>query len=187
MATTESTMLPLGTPAPAFSLPDVRTGKLVSLDAARGAHGLLVMFLCRHCPFVKHLEQALADLGRDYQAQGIGMVAIASNDAIAYPDDAPPSLREQAEFLGFVFPYLYDETQQVARAYRAACTPDFFLFERTLRLVYRGQFDSSRPSNGLPVTGDDLREAMDAVIAGEPVTPEQHASVGCNIKWKQPA
>ena len=142
------------------------------------------MFICRHCPFVKHLEKGLAQLGRDYEGKGVGIVAISSNDAANYPDDAPESLAEQAHELGFTFPYLYDETQEVARAYGAACTPDFFLFDDGLKLVYRGQFDDSRPGNGVPVTGKDLRAALDALIAGQPISPEQHPSLGCNIKWK---
>jgi thiol-disulfide isomerase/thioredoxin len=145
---------------------------------------MLVMFICRHCPFVKHLEKGLAQLGRDYNGSGVGIVAISSNDAANYPDDAPESLAEQAHTVGFSFPYLYDETQEVARAYGAACTPDFFLFDEGLKLVYRGQFDDSRPGSGIPVTGRDLRAAMDALIAGQPISPEQHPSLGCNIKWK---
>ncbi len=149
-----------------------------------GVTGLLVMFICRHCPFVKHLEKALAQLGHDYNGKGIGIVAISSNDAANYPDDAPASLSEQALELGFSFPYLYDETQEVARAYGAACTPDLFLFDRDLKLAYRGQFDESRPGSGAPVTGKDLRSAMDALLAGKPVSPLQTPSLGCNIKWK---
>ena len=164
MARTESAMLALGTSAPEFSLPDVVSGKTVDSQSAAGAKGLLVMFICRHCPFVKHLEKGLAQLGRDYDGKGIGMVAISCNDAVNYPDDAPESLAEQAREVGFAFPYLYDETQEVARAYDAACTPDFFLFDHDLKLVYRGQFDDSRPGGGIPVTGKDLRNAMDALL-----------------------
>jgi thiol-disulfide isomerase/thioredoxin len=142
------------------------------------------MFICRHCPFVKHLEKSLAQLGHDYRGKGVGIVAISSNDAANYPDDAPESLAEQARVVGFNFPYLYDETQEVARAYDAACTPDFFLFDGGLKLVYRGQFDDSRPGSGVRVTGKDLRAALDALITGQPISPEQRASVGCNIKWK---
>lgn len=184
MARTESAMMALGTSAPVFVLKDVMTLHGVSTQAMSGPKGLLVMFICRHCPFVKHLEQALAQLGRDYDGKGIGIVAIGSNDAVSFPEDAPESLAAQARELGFTFPYVYDETQEVAHAYDAACTPDFFLFDDGLKLVYRGQFDDSRPGNGVPVTGRDLRAAMDAVIAGEPVNPEQKPSVGCGIKWR---
>lgn len=184
MARTESAMLTLGTEAPDFSLPDVLTGRNVSMKSVAGPKGLLVMFICRHCPFVKHLEKALAQLGRDYEGKGIGIVAISSNDAANYPDDAPQSLAAQAKKLGFLFPYLYDETQAIARSYDATCTPDFFLFNGGLKLVYRGQFDDSRPGNNAPVTGHDLRNAMNALIAGQPVHPVQKPSIGCNIKWK---
>ena len=184
MARTESSMLALGTTAPSFTLQDVVTKHELDTKNVRGPKGLLVMFICRHCPFVKHLEKSLAQLGRDYQGKGIGIVAISSNDAVNYPDDAPDSLAQQAKQIGFTFPYLYDETQAVARAYDATCTPDFFLFDDALKLVYRGQFDSSRPGNEIPVTGKDLRAALDAVIAGKPVNADQHASLGCNIKWK---
>jgi thiol-disulfide isomerase/thioredoxin len=184
MALTESSMLELGTIAPAFNLTNVVSGKSVSSDEMRGKP-LLVMFICTHCPYVKHIEQGLAILGADYADRQINIVAISSNDADNYPDDTPAGLKSQAQRVGFRFPYLYDETQRVARAYRAACTPDLFLFDADLRLVYRGQFDSSRPGNGIPVTGQDLRAAIDAVLAGEPVAAEQKASIGCNIKWKQ--
>ena len=184
MARTESAMLALGTSAPEFSLPDVVSGKSVDSQSAAGPKGLLVMFICRHCPFVKHLEKGLAQLGRDYDGKGIGMVAISSNDAVNYPDDAPESLAEQAREVGFAFPYLYDLTQEVARAYDAACTPDFFLFDQDQKLVYRGQFDDSRPGGGIPVTGKDLRNAMDALLEGAPIHPIQKPSLGCGIKWK---
>jgi peroxiredoxin len=184
MARTESTMLALGTPAPDFSLPDVVSGKTVDLQSTVGAKGLLVMFICRHCPFVKHLEKALAQLGRDYDGKGIGMVAVSSNDAVNHPDDAPESLAEQAREVGFAFPYLYDETQETARAYDAVCTPDFFLFNSDRKLVYRGQFDDSRPGGGIPATGKDLRNAMDALLAGAPIHPIQKPSLGCGVKWK---
>jgi thiol-disulfide isomerase/thioredoxin len=184
MARTESAMMALGTSAPDFVLKDVVTLHEVSTQALSAPKGLLVMFICRHCPFVKHLEEALAQLGRDYDGKGIGIVAIGSNDAVSFPEDAPESLAAQARELGFTFPYVYDETQEVAHAYDAACTPDFFLFDDALKLVYRGQFDDSRPGNGVPITGRDLRAAMDAVIAGEPVNPEQKPSVGCSIKWR---
>ena len=184
MARTESVMQPLGTIAPDFSLPDVLSGKTVSRDGAKGAGGLLVMFLCVHCPFVKYIEQGIARFAGDYAGQGLGIVGISSNDAVAYPDDSPEGMRAQAKRLGFTFPYLYDESQQVARAYEAACTPDFFLYDRDLRLVYRGQFDASRPSLTVPVTGSDLRRAVEALLAGKPPLDEQHASLGCGIKWK---
>ncbi len=193
MARTLSTMIPLGTVAPAFSLPDVVSGKAMTLDDFAGAPALLVMFICNHCPFVKHVRAELARLGRDYQGgapgKGVAMVAISSNDAQAYPDDSPVKMAEEARAAGYSFPYLYDETQAVARAYSAACTPDFFLFDAQRRLVYRGQLDDSRPSKYLdgkeiPVTGADLRAAIDAVLAGKPVKAEQRASMGCNIKWK---
>jgi peroxiredoxin len=183
MALTESTMLELGTTAPDFTLPDVVTGKTVSLNDLRG-QPLLVLFICTHCPYVKHVEKGLAQLGADYDGKPIHIVAISSNDADNYPDDSPEGLREQATRLGFRFPYLYDETQQVAHAYKAACTPDIYLFDHELKLVYRGQFDRSRPGNGIPVTGQYLREAIEAVLAGRPVTTDQSPSIGCNIKWK---
>ncbi len=184
MAATESAMIALGTSAPAFSLKDVREGKTHTVDSLTGPKGLLVMFICTHCPFVKHVEQELAKIGRDYQESGIGMVAVSSNDADNYPDDSPEGLAAQAKRVGFVFPYLYDQTQEVAHAYDAACTPDLFLFDGQKKLIYRGQLDSSRPGNNVPVTGSDLRAAMDALVAGRPVSPDQKPSVGCNIKWK---
>jgi peroxiredoxin len=184
MARTESAMLALGTSAPDFALTDVVSGKVVNLQTAGGPKGLLVIFICRHCPFVKHLEKALAQLGHDYDGKGIGIVAISSNDAASYPDDAPENLAEQARAVGFRFPYLYDETQAVARAYDATCTPDFFLFDSDLKLAYRGQFDDSRPSSDMLVTGKDLRAAMNALLEGKPVDAEQKPSLGCNIKWK---
>jgi peroxiredoxin len=183
MVAVNSTMLPLGTPAPDFRLPDT-DGKLVSRDDFRAAPGLLVMFICNHCPFVKHIRHGLAAFGRDYQPRGLAIVAINSNDADNYPDDSPQKMAQEKDQIGYVFPYLYDETQEVAKAYHAACTPDFYLFDRERRLVYRGQFDDSRPSNGRPVTGADLRAAADAVLAGKPVTGDQQPSIGCNIKWK---
>jgi len=183
MALTESTMLELGTTAPDFSLPDVVSGKNVSLNQL-GGKPLLVLFICTHCPFVKHVEKGLAKLGADYASKPLNIVAISSNDAKSYPDDAPEGLRAQATRLGFNFPYLYDESQQVARAYDAACTPDIYLFDKALRLAYRGQFDPSRPGNNIPVTGQDLRAATDSVLTGRPVTQDQRPSVGCNIKWK---
>lgn len=184
MVKTASTMLPLGTAAPAFSLPNV-DGKTVSLDSASGKRGLLVMFICNHCPFVKHLRTGLAEFGRDYQAKGLAVVAISSNDVSTHPDDSPAKMKDEAKSAGYTFPYLYDESQAAAKAYKAACTPDFFLFDAGQKLVYRGQFDASRPGNGLPVTGADLRAAADAVLAGKPVPEPQRPSIGCNIKWKE--
>jgi peroxiredoxin len=184
MALTESTMLELGTAAPEFALTDVVTGKTFARDDFRGRKALLVMFICAHCPYVKHVEKGLAALGRDYAGQPLAIVAISANDVATHPDDSPTGLRQQAAANGFVFPYLYDETQAVAHAYKAACTPDFFLFDADFRLVYRGQFDSSRPGNGIPVTGEDLRAAIDTVLAGKLVPADQRPSMGCNIKWK---
>jgi len=183
MALTESTMLELGTTAPDFELAEVVTGKTVRRDDFRGQKGLLVMFICTHCPYVKHIEKGLATLGADYEGK-LGIVAISSNDAQSHPDDSPAGLKRQAQIFGFKFPYLYDESQQVARAYKAACTPDIYLFDRDLKLAYRGQFDGSRPANDVPVTGGDVRAAMDAVLRGEKPGADQRASIGCNIKWK---
>src|SRR5262249_41672931 len=163
--------------APAFSLPNV-DGKTVSLDSISGKRGLLVMFICNHCPFVKHLRTGLAEFGRDYQAKGLGVVAISSNDVSTHPDDSPEKLKDEAKSAGYTFPYLYDESQAAAKAYKAACTPDFFLFDANQKLVYRGQFDPSRPGNGLPVTGADLRAAADAVLADKPVPEPQRPSIG---------
>ena len=212
MSKTQSTMVALGSVAPAFELVDVVSGKAVGRDdvfamswdddrsdaenkmpgggtSPAGRHGLLVMFLCVHCPYVKHVEQELARIGRAYEGK-IGIVGISSNDVEAYPEDSPEEMKKQAERLGFRFPYLYDETQEVARAYDAACTPDIFLFHGEMKLVYRGQLDDSRPRRGdagndIPVTGKDLRAAMDAVIAGKRPDPNQRFAVGCNIKWKE--
>ncbi|SRR6266568_246827 len=184
MAVTESTMLELGIGAPDFALPDVVTGKTVRRDDFRGQKALLVMFICTHCPYVKHIEKGLAAFGMDYDGEPVSIVAISSNDAESYPDDNPVGLKRQAETQRFLFPYLYDETQAVARAYKAACTPDIFLFDSDFKLVYRGQFDGSRPGNGVPVTGEDLRAALDAVLRGELPSADQRASIGCNIKWK---
>ena len=184
MALTESTMLELGTEAPDFALTDVVTGKTVRRDDFRGEKGLLVMFICTHCPYVKHIEKGLAAMAMDYDAEPVGIVAISSNDAANFPDDSPAGLKRQAGTLGFRFPYLYDETQEVAQTYKAACTPDIYLFDKDFKLVYRGQFDGSRPGNGVPVTGKDLRAALDAVLKGERPTAVQQASIGCNIKWK---
>jgi peroxiredoxin len=180
-----SVMLSLGTPAPPFALRDVVSGQICSLDSFTGKTALLVMFLCRHCPYVVHVEQGIATIGQDYRDTGLGIVGISSNDPEQYPDDAPPRLKEMAERLGFAFPYCFDETQDVAKAYHAACTPDFYLFDQERRLVYRGQLDDSRPGSNKPVTGRDLRAAIDAVLSGRPVNSNQKASVGCSIKWKR--
>jgi len=185
MAATESVMLELGTQAPNFRLPDVVSGNNISLASFAGQNAQLVMFICRHCPYVKHVQTELARLGTDYAGLPIGIVAISSNDPADYPDDAPESLKEMAVQLGFTFPFCYDESQAVAKAYSAVCTPDFFLFDGARRLVYRGQLDGSRPGNGEPVTGHDLRAAMDAVLAGQLVNPDQKPSIGCSIKWKR--
>lgn len=179
-----STMLPLGTTAPLFVLQDVVTGQRYSLDSFAAKTGVLVMFICRHCPYVVHVEQELARLGQDYQGTNLGIIAISSNDPINYPDDAPPRLKEMAIRLGFTFPFCHDETQDVAKAYRAACTPEFYLFDRDRRLAYHGQLDESRPGNNKPVTGRDLRAAIQAVLTGKPVEGNQRPSIGCSIKWK---
>jgi peroxiredoxin len=183
MAAVSSTMLSLGTTAPKFSLPDTE-GRTVSLDDFTDARALLVVFMCNHCPYVKHVRDALVQLVREYQEKGVAVVGISSNDISAYPEDGPDRMAEEARRYGYTFPYLYDETQQVARAYRAACTPDFFLFDSKRRLVYRGQMDDSRPNSGVQVTGADLREAFDAVLNARPVPSRQKPSMGCNIKWK---
>jgi peroxiredoxin len=185
MVRTPSTMLALGTMAPPFNLPDVASGEMVSLETFADKKALLVMFICRHCPYVKHVEKEIALIGHDYADQDVGIVAISANDAAFYREDAPASLKEMAALLGFTFHYLYDETQEVAKAYTAACTPDFFLFDRARTLVYRGQMDGSRPGNEVPVNGKDLRSALDAILADEPVSGEQVPSIGCNIKWKE--
>lgn len=187
MARTNSIMVELGTVAPRFRLNDVVTGQPRSIEELAGQYGLLVMFICRHCPFVQHIQAELAKIGRDYEGRALGIVAISSNDAGSYPDDAPSSLKEQAQEVGFTFPYLYDETQEIAKAYQAACTPDFFLFDKQLKLVYRGQLDDSRPGNHVPVTGRDLRRAIDALLGEKTILMEQTPSLGCNIKWKEPS
>lgn len=183
MVLTPSTMLALGTKAPDFALPDVVSGKTISLATFTEQKALLVIFLCRHCPFVKHIQQELAQLGKDYQNESLGIVAISANDIEKYPDDAPASLKEMAQELGFNFPVCYDASQEVTKAYTAACTPDFFLFDQARKLVYRGQLDASRPSNNVPVTGQDLRDAISQVLADKPIDSEQKPSIGCNIKW----
>ncbi len=183
MVLVDSTMLPLGTEAPDFALPDTN-GNVVQRDDFKGNKGLLVIFLCNHCPYVHHVRPKLAEVAREYQQQGIGIVGINSNDVSKYPDDSPEKMKAEVETHGYTFPYLFDESQQVAHVYRAACTPDFFLFDGELKLVYRGQFDASRPNSDRPLTGEDLRAAMDAVLGGKPVSDDQKPSAGCNIKWK---
>ena len=183
MPETPSTMLPLGTPLPAFSLPDF-DGRTVSHRDSAEAPVLIVAFLCPHCPYVKHVRPAFVQLVKEYQPRGIAVVAINSNDANAFPDDDPAGMRREAAEAGFTFPYLFDEDQAVAKAFQAACTPDFFVFDGDRRLAYRGQFDSSRPKSGTPATGADLRSALDRLLAGQPAAAAQHPSVGCNIKWK---
>lgn len=185
MALTPSAMVPLGTPAADFSLPDAVSGRAVALSDIKGDQGTLLMFICNHCPYVQRIESGLAQLGRDYADSGIGIAAISANDAVNYPEDAPDKMKATATRAGYVFPYLYDETQEVARAYDAVCTPDFFLFDGNLQCVYRGQFDGARPNNKAPASGADLRRAMAHLLAGEPVPAEgQQPSVGCSIKWK---
>ena len=190
MARMPSNMTPLGTEAPPFMLVDVTTERSVSRDDFRDRSGLLVMFICNHCPFVKNMNHALAEFGREYERRGLGIVAISSNDLAAQPADGPEEMKTEAATFGYTFPYCFDETQEVAKAYEAACTPDFFLFDGKLRLVYRGQFDASRPGNGIEPTGEDLRAAADAVLSGLEPASAQTPSVGCSIKWKpgnQPA
>jgi len=185
MSLTPSTMLELGSPAPGFNLPEVETGEEIGLESFADEKALLVMFICRHCPYVKHIQQELARIGADYKDQGLGIVAISANDAENYPDDRPESLRDMKAELGFDFPFCFDDEQSTAKAYTAACTPDFFLFDAERKLVYRGRLDASRPGNQEPVTGRDLRLAIDKALADEPVPSDQQPSMGCNIKWKQ--
>ncbi|MEL7331214.1 MAG: thioredoxin family protein [Cyanobacteria bacterium J06560_2] len=183
MVRTESTMLPLGTSAPAFSLEEVASGKTITLEDFQGKKGLLVMFICQHCPFVKHVEDELGKIGQDYVPVGMGVLAISSNSIESHPQDNPDNMREQIKRANFNFPYAYDATQEVAKSYTAACTPDFFLFDSELKLAYRGQLDDSRPGNGKPVTGEDLRAALDQLVAGQTAPTTQMPSIGCNIKW----
>lgn len=185
MPETPSAMAPLDMKAPDFRLPDAVTGRTVSLSDYKSAPALLVMFICNHCPYVKHVREHLAELVREYQARSVAVVGISANDVAQFPEDGPGGMKEEARTAGYTFPYLFDETQAVAKDYRAACTPDFFVFDKDRRLVYRGQMDDSRPSSGRPVTGKDLREALDAVLASRPVPSDQKPSLGCNIKWKE--
>ncbi len=184
MARTPSNMIPLGTVAPGFSLPDTVSAGTLSLSDIKGSRATVIMFICNHCPFVKHVNAGIVQLAADYQSQGVAFVAISSNDVENYPDDSPDLMAVNARNEGFTFPYLYDESQEVARAYDAACTPDFYIFDKDLRLAYRGQLDASRPENGIPVTGSDMRGALDSLLAGNPVDQDQKPSIGCNIKWK---
>lgn len=183
MARTPSNMLPLGTIAPGFNLPDTITDKMVSLGLIKGVNGTLIMFICNHCPFVKHVNSTITQLATNYQAKGIAFIAISSNDVVNYPQDAPELMKQTALTENYSFPYLFDESQEVAKAYEAACTPDFYLFNNTLRLAYRGQLDDSRPGNGIPSTGLDLSNAMEALLNNKPINPVQKPSIGCNIKW----
>jgi len=184
MVETPSVMIPLGTQAPGFWLPDTISGKTLSLDELKSDQVTVIMFICNHCPYVKHILTKLVELANDYIPKGTAFIAINSNDVDNYPDDSPEKMKELAGRLEFPFPYLYDETQEVARAYNAACTPDFYIFDERMKLVYRGQFDDSRPNSGIPVTGKDVRSALERVLAGEPVDLNQIPSLGCNIKWK---
>jgi peroxiredoxin len=184
MAATPSNMIPLGFEAPAFNLMDARTGRSANLEDLKSAKGTVIMFICNHCPYVKHVNEQLVKLANDYMPKGLSFIAISSNDAVNYPEDGPDKMKEYAERLKYPFPYLYDETQAVAKAYDAACTPDFYLFDGHLKCVYRGQLDASRPGNGVPVTGRDMREALDALLTGKPISQVQIPSIGCNIKWK---
>ena len=184
MAKTESTMLPLGMPAPDFQLTDVTSGQEITLATLADSTALLIMFICVHCPYVKHVQAQLAEIGKDYSSHSVGIVAISSNDAAAYPDDSPEGMKRQAAELGFTFPYCYDETQAVARAFDAVCTPEFYVFDDRRKLVYRGQLDDSRRHTTIPVTGNDVRRALDAVLSGSSISPDQKPSIGCSIKWK---
>ena len=184
MSRTPSNMLPLGTIAPGFNLPDTVTDKMVSLDQIKGEKGSLIMFICNHCPFVKHVNSTITQLASTYQSKGIAFIAISSNDVVNYPQDAPELMKQTALTENYSFPYLFDESQEVAKAYEAACTPDFYLFDNSLRLAYRGQLDDSRPGNGIPSTGLDLSNAFDALLNNKPIDPVQKPSIGCNIKWK---
>lgn len=183
MALTPSNMLSLGTEAPDFSLQDTVSDKILSLQELKGKNGTVIMFICNHCPFVKHVNHGIVELAQDYQSRGIGFIAISSNDVENYPADAPDLMKKNAENEGFTFPYLYDRTQEVAKAYDAACTPDFYIFDGDLTLIYHGQLDDSRPNNGIPVTGSDMRNALDALLHGEQLPQHQKPSIGCNIKW----
>ena len=185
MAVTPSTMIPLGSKAPAFTLPDTVSGKNLSLADLSAGKITMIMFICNHCPFVKHVNTGLVKLASDYIPKGVSFIAISSNDVVNFPEDAPEKMKITAKELGYPFPYLYDESQEAARAYDAACTPDFFIYDKDLKLAYRGQLDDSRPSNGISVTGRDMRAALDLLLAGKTISAEQRPSIGCNIKWKR--
>lgn len=184
MARTESNMLPIGTVAPDFTLPDTVSGNIYTLSSMKGAKATVVMFICNHCPFVKHINEQLVKLAKDYSSKGVQFLAISSNDVGNYPDDSPEAMKQTAEGLGYTFPYLYDETQEVAKSYEAACTPDFYVFNADLKLAYRGRLDESTPGNGKPVSGSDLRGALNALVSDQFVSEIQYPSIGCNIKWK---
>jgi peroxiredoxin len=185
MSLTPSNMIPLGSPAPAFTLTDAVSGLPVTLSTIKGAQATVIMFICNHCPYVKHIAPQLTRLANDYVGKGVSFIAISSNDIVAEPDDSPENMKKTAAALKYPFPYLFDETQHVAKAYDAACTPDFFVFDKNMLLAYRGQLDDSRPSNNIPLSGADIRQALDALIAGKKVSPRQRPSIGCNIKWKK--
>ena len=185
MSLTPSNMIPLSSPAPGFELPDTISGKMLSLNSLKGDKATVVMFICNHCPYVKHINPELVRMGNEYIPKGVGFVAISSNDRVAEPEDSPEQMKKVATDLKYPFPYLFDETQQIAKAYDAACTPDFFVFDKDLKLAYRGQLDDSRPSNNIPLSGNDIRGALDAILTGKPVSPRQRPSIGCNIKWKK--
>lgn len=185
MALTPSVMIPLGSKAPAFVLTDAVSEKMLSLNDLRSEKATVIMFICNHCPFVKHVNEELVRLANDYLSRGVAFIGISSNDVLTYPEDSPGKMKIVAQELDYPFPYLYDETQEVARAYDAACTPDFYIYDKDLKLVYRGQLDDSRPSNGLPVTGKDMRNALDLLLSGKEVPAQQRPSIGCNIKWKK--
>lgn len=184
MALTPSTMIPLGSTAPDFILPDVVISAEMSLEDLKSDTATVIMFICNHCPYVKHVQSGLVELANDYITKGVRFIAINSNDAVNYPEDSPENMKAVAERFGYPFPYLFDESQEIAKAYDAACTPDFFIYDNALKLVYRGQMDDSRPGNGIPVTGNDIRTALDEILAGNELSPEQVPSIGCNIKWK---
>ncbi len=184
MAETLSNMLPLGTVAPGFTLPNVVTGETVSLKKLQSDKATVIMFICNHCPFVRHVQKGIVKLANDYIPKGVSFIAISSNDVEAYPEDTPDKMKAVAKEKGYPFPYLYDESQDIAKAYKAACTPDFYIFDSKMKCVYRGQLDDSRPSNNIPVTGKNIREALDNILSGKPVNEDQKPSIGCNIKWK---
>lgn len=184
MVETESNMMPLGAKAPDFTLFEPATGKNISLQGMKSDKATVIMFICNHCPFVKHIQNELVNLANDYMKKGVSFIAINSNDVVNYPQDSPENMVEEVNKMNYPFPYLYDESQEVAKSYKAACTPDFYIFDKDLRCVYRGQLDSSRPGNNIPVTGEDIRNALDSILQGKEVSNDQKPSIGCNIKWK---